>query len=184
MTVEVSNTAERRRSTRFHLLIFRDQEPPLLNVIAFNCPVETVIAHRILPQGRFDQRISEHAQLRAKRSNPASWSFRDGARATKSKAILRRAPDPESRDSGLASSRRPGMTTPKKNGLLPPSRSRASADSCPAKLAQGERRRVVALLLAVTSRRASTISPRIRASFTFKFPPLRNQRAQGMPGAG
>src|SRR5579872_6887802 len=29
-------------------------------------------------------------------------SFRDGARATKSKAILRRAPDPESRDSGFA----------------------------------------------------------------------------------
>src|SRR5579872_656960 len=65
MTVEVSNTAERRRSTRLHLLIFRDQEPPLLNVIAFNCPVEAVVAHRIPLWDGFDHRISEHAQLRA-----------------------------------------------------------------------------------------------------------------------
>src|SRR5579872_4900605 len=72
MTVEVSNTAERRRSTRLHLLIFRDQEPPLLNVIAFNCPVEAVVAHRIPLWDGFDHRISEHAQLRGaeRRSNP------------------------------------------------------------------------------------------------------------------
>jgi hypothetical protein len=52
MTVEVPDPAERRRPARFHFLIFRDQEPPLLHIIALNRPVEAVVAHRILPEAR------------------------------------------------------------------------------------------------------------------------------------
>src|SRR5579872_2382530 len=141
MTVEVSNTAERRRSTRFHLLIFRDQEPPLLNVIAFNCPVETVIAHRILPQGRFDQRISEHAQLR-------------GARATKQSRVSRvvipgwcesdKIEDdfaPSTRP-GISRFRvracaRPGMTATHTSAIPPPASVRAFVKSPPLQKIEG-----------------------------------------------
>src|SRR5579872_2377494 len=65
MTIEISHSLKRWRSPRLHFLIFGDQKTPFLNIIPLDSPVETVIAHRILPQGRFDQRISEHAQLRA-----------------------------------------------------------------------------------------------------------------------
>src|SRR6201995_5756991 len=60
--IELPDAAERRRPAGLHSLILCDQEPPFLDVIPFNRPVETVVAHRILPQGGFNQRISEHAQ--------------------------------------------------------------------------------------------------------------------------
>ncbi|RXG84808.1 hypothetical protein EAV90_36430, partial [Bradyrhizobium vignae] len=45
-----------------------------LQIVAFNRSVIAVVSHRIVPPlQRSNQRIIEHAQLRAKRSNPGSF---------------------------------------------------------------------------------------------------------------
>src|SRR5437868_2741821 len=48
VAVEISNPLEQLRPPSLHRLIFRDQKPPLLQVIAFNRPVIAVVAHRIV----------------------------------------------------------------------------------------------------------------------------------------
>src|SRR5438105_13856319 len=48
MAVEIPNPLEQLRPAGLHRLIFRDQKPPLLQVIAFNRPVVAVVAHRIV----------------------------------------------------------------------------------------------------------------------------------------
>src|SRR5437588_8089573 len=50
MAVEIPNPLEQLRPAGLHRLIFRDQKPPLLQVIAFNRPVVAVVAHRIVLQ--------------------------------------------------------------------------------------------------------------------------------------
>ena len=50
MSVEVADPLEQRGSTSLHRLIFRDQKPPLLQIVAFNRPVVAVVAHRIVLQ--------------------------------------------------------------------------------------------------------------------------------------
>src|SRR5438552_17598283 len=50
MAVEIPDPLEHLRSAGLHRLIFRDQKPPLLQVIAFNRPVVAVVAHRIVLQ--------------------------------------------------------------------------------------------------------------------------------------
>jgi predicted DCC family thiol-disulfide oxidoreductase YuxK len=49
VTVKIAHPPERRRSPRLHLLVFRDQKSPLLNIVSLNRPVEAVVAHRIAP---------------------------------------------------------------------------------------------------------------------------------------
>ncbi|RXG83658.1 hypothetical protein EAV90_38825, partial [Bradyrhizobium vignae] len=52
---------------------FRNQKTPLLQIVAFNRSVIAVVSHRIVPPlQRSNQRIIEHAQLRAQRGNPES----------------------------------------------------------------------------------------------------------------
>src|SRR5437879_3431123 len=50
MVVELPNPLEQLRPAGLHRLIFRDQKPPLLQIIAFNRPVVAVVAHRIVLQ--------------------------------------------------------------------------------------------------------------------------------------
>src|SRR5437870_12673736 len=50
MAVEIPNPLEQLRPAGLHRLVFRDQKPPLLQVIAFNRPVVAVVAHRIVLQ--------------------------------------------------------------------------------------------------------------------------------------
>ena len=48
MTVEIPDPAEHLRPASLHRLIFRNQKPPFLKIIALNRPIVAVIAHRIL----------------------------------------------------------------------------------------------------------------------------------------
>src|SRR6185369_9658360 len=57
VSVEVADPLELRRPAGLHRLIFRDQKPPLLQVVAFNRPVVAVVAHRIVL--RWSDPISE-----------------------------------------------------------------------------------------------------------------------------
>src|SRR6476620_12212553 len=50
VAVEVPDPLEQLRPAGLHRLIFRDQKPPLLQVVAFNRPVVAVVAHRIVLQ--------------------------------------------------------------------------------------------------------------------------------------
>ncbi|MEH2494755.1 hypothetical protein V1294_001234 [Bradyrhizobium sp. AZCC 1678] len=50
VAVEIPNPLEQLRPARLYRLVLRDQEPPLLQVIAFNRPVIAVIAHWIVLQ--------------------------------------------------------------------------------------------------------------------------------------
>jgi len=54
MSVEIPDPLEGRRPAGFDLLIFRDQEPPLLNVVPLDRPIETVVTHQILLNIRVD----------------------------------------------------------------------------------------------------------------------------------
>src|SRR5437660_2472170 len=68
MAVEIPNPLEQLRPAGLHRLIFRDQKPPLLQVIAFNRPVVAVVAHRIvLP---WSDPISELVNMHSK----AGWN--------------------------------------------------------------------------------------------------------------
>src|SRR5690348_4281909 len=50
MAIKIPDPLELLRLAGLHRLIFRDQKSPLLQVVAFNCPVVAVIAHRIVLQ--------------------------------------------------------------------------------------------------------------------------------------
>ena len=51
VAVEIPDPLEQLRPAGFHRLIFRDQKPPFLQVVAFNRPVVAVVAHRIVLPG-------------------------------------------------------------------------------------------------------------------------------------
>src|SRR6185437_279730 len=78
MAVEIPDPPERRRSTRFHCLIFCHQETPPLNVIAFNRPVKAVVAHRI-PPARMDS-ISELVNMHSNDATSSMPRVQDAAR--------------------------------------------------------------------------------------------------------
>src|SRR5213596_1145458 len=67
MAVEIPNPLEHLRSAGLHRLIFRDQKPPLLQVIAFNRPVVAVVAHRIVLQ--WSDPISEFVNMHSNDGN-------------------------------------------------------------------------------------------------------------------
>src|SRR5207248_10696629 len=77
VAVEIPNPLEQLRPAGLYRLIFRDQEPPLLQVIAFNRPVVAVVAHRIVL--RWSDPISELVNMHnCERSEEAIHSWRDG----------------------------------------------------------------------------------------------------------
>src|SRR6478735_8449753 len=45
MPIEIPHPAKCRRSAGLDLLILRDQEPPFLNVVPINRPIEAVVPH-------------------------------------------------------------------------------------------------------------------------------------------
>src|SRR5262249_38335420 len=50
VAVEVPDPLEQLRPTGLHRLVFRDQKTPLLQIVAFYCPIVAVVAHRIVLQ--------------------------------------------------------------------------------------------------------------------------------------
>src|SRR5262249_25823918 len=77
MAIKIPDPPELLRPAGLHCLIFRDQKSPLLQVVAFNCPVVAVIAHRIVLQ-RSDP-ISELVNMHnCERSEAISATYASG----------------------------------------------------------------------------------------------------------
>src|SRR3954447_20699425 len=75
VSVEVADPLEQRRPAGLHRLIFRDQKPPLLQVVAFNRPVVAVVAHRIVL--RCSDPISELVNMHSNDGMPWEAAMRN-----------------------------------------------------------------------------------------------------------